>query len=60
MEEPIRVTRERSVSRLDKQLWVKAYDILVPLVQAHRLLPQPANGKCRHRLTARPLHTKGV
>jgi hypothetical protein len=56
----MRVTREFSVSRLEKQLLVKVYDILIPVAQGACCLPPHSaeNVRSRH-LTGSTSHTKG-
>jgi hypothetical protein len=57
----MRVSREFSVSRLEKQLLVKVYDILIPVAQgACRLPPHPAEKVRSRHLTDNTSHTKGV
>jgi hypothetical protein len=57
----MRVTRESSVSRLEKQLLVKVYDIVIPVVQgACHLSPHSAERMRSSLLTGSTSHTKGV
>ncbi len=57
----MRVTRESSVSRLEKQLLVKVYDILIPVLQgACHLSPRSAENMCSSRPTGSTSHAKGV
>jgi hypothetical protein len=58
----MRVTREISVSRLEKQLLVKVYDILIPVAQEARHLPPHhlAETVRRRRLSGNNSHSKGV
>ena len=55
------VTREVSVSRLEKQLLVKVYDILIPVAQAPcQLSPLPTERVSNRRLISSTSRTKGV
>jgi hypothetical protein len=58
---PMCVAREFSASRLEKQLWVKVYDLLIPVAQASCPLPPVPAEKVRsgHLIGSIP-HTKGV
>ena len=57
----VRVDREYSVSRLEKQLLVKVYGLLVPAAQVccTRSWP-PRESVFRGRLIGSPSHNKGV
>jgi hypothetical protein len=58
---PMRVTREFSVSRVEKQLLVKLYCLLVPVVQGHCQSPPLRAERARsRRLIRNALSTKGV
>lgn len=57
----MRVIREVSISRLEKQLLVKVYDLLIPVAQAScRLSPLPAKRGCSRHLSGSTSRTKGV
>jgi hypothetical protein len=56
-----RVTREVSISRLEKQLLAKVYGLLVPIALTHCRLPRlSAENRGSRRLTGSTSRTKGV
>jgi len=58
---PIRVTRESSVSRMEKQLLVKLYCLLVPAVQGPCRSPRlSAERVSSRRLMRKTSSTKGA
>jgi hypothetical protein len=57
----LRVTREVSISRLEKQLLVKVYALVIPVAQAScELSPRPAKRLRSRSLIGNPLPAKGA
>lgn len=57
----LRVTREASISRLEKQLLVKVYAILIPVAQVScRLSPRPTKGQRSGHPIGSTSRTKGA